>query len=69
MGMKLRVVTNLTALLMFVFAFHVDAAPNPAREAACYRQRALRLHLPDGFRGSVPESPCRARSEPNPGDR
>jgi hypothetical protein len=32
MGMKLRVVTNVTALLMFVFALHVNAAPNPARE-------------------------------------
>ena len=33
MGMKLRVVTNVTALLVFVFALHVNAAPNPAREA------------------------------------
>ncbi len=33
MGMKLRVVTNVTALLVFVFALHVKAAPDPAREA------------------------------------
>ena len=32
MGMKPRVVTNVTALLVFVFASHVAAAPNPARE-------------------------------------
>ena len=33
MGMKLRVVTNVTALLVFVFASYVTATPNPAREA------------------------------------
>jgi len=31
--MKLRVVTNVTALLVFVLALHVHAAPDPAREA------------------------------------